>query len=150
DAVVQVAAPAAVIAAVPQPSGESPLAVPDDADPFQHDVEPVAAEQVPAGPLEYAADALEAPAATGEVTPGGLVEAMIFAGDAGGAPLSSQRIASLVRGVSPAEVDQHVARLNGQYAENACPYEIVTAGGGYVLALRAEFDGLRERFFGRS
>ncbi|MBX7165228.1 MAG: SMC-Scp complex subunit ScpB [Pirellulales bacterium] len=89
-------------------------------------------------------------AATEEVTPQGLVEAMLFVGDPSGLPLSSDRMAALLRGVEAAEVDALVEQLNRRYETSGCPYEIITTGGGFRLALRPEFDKLRDRFLGRT
>jgi segregation and condensation protein B len=54
-----------------------------------------------------------------------------------------------MRGVRPAEVDDLVRELNQQYGESGCPYEIVSHGPGFVLSLRDEFSGLRDKFQGR-
>jgi segregation and condensation protein B len=39
--------------------------------------------------------------------------------------------------------------LNAAYEERGCPYEIVAIEAGYRLALRHEFDGIRDQTLGR-
>jgi segregation and condensation protein B len=84
-----------------------------------------------------------------EVTPRSILEAMLFVGHPLGEPLTSERIAGLMRGVRPAEVDDLVQSLNDVYAASGAPYEIVSVGPGYQLALREEFGPLRDAFYGR-
>jgi segregation and condensation protein B len=74
---------------------------------------------------------------------------MLFVGTPDHAPLTSQGVASLMRGVRPAEVDELVRELNEQYAANRCAYKIESAADGYRLVLRDEFAGLRDRLHGR-
>ncbi len=84
-----------------------------------------------------------------EVTPRGILEAMLFVGDADDRGFTSRLIAGFMRGVSPDEVDELVAELNESYAEEGAPYEIVAGSDGYRMRLRPEFEGLRERFLGK-
>ncbi|MGE0537667.1 MAG: SMC-Scp complex subunit ScpB [Pirellulales bacterium] len=84
-----------------------------------------------------------------QVTPLSIVEAMLFVGSPTNEPLTAQRIASLMRGVRPGEIDELVRELNESYTANRCPYEIVGTGAGYRLALRGEFDALRTRVLHR-
>lgn len=84
-----------------------------------------------------------------EVTPRSILEAMLFVGHPLGESLTSERIAGLMRGVRPAEIDELVLTLNNEYAAAGTPYEIVSVGPGYQLALRAEFGPLRDAFYGR-
>jgi segregation and condensation protein B len=85
-----------------------------------------------------------------ELTPRSILEAMLFVGSPGNEPLTSEQVAALMRGVRPGEVDALVRELNDQYAARRCPYWIVTSGAGYRLALRDEFDSLRQRFYGKA
>jgi segregation and condensation protein B len=82
-------------------------------------------------------------------TPESILEAILFLGHPQNQPISSRVIASYLRGVSPQEVDQMVATLNDQYAEQGSAYEIKSVGTGYRMALRDEFVRLREVFYGR-
>lgn len=84
-----------------------------------------------------------------EITPLSILEAMFFVGHPRNEPLTSEKVASLMRGVRPHEVDEMVVELNQAYEREGCPYRIESAGAGYRMALRAEFGSLRDRFYGR-
>jgi segregation and condensation protein B len=86
---------------------------------------------------------------TCEVTPKRILEAILFVGHPANEPLGSERIAGLMRGVQPREIDDLVEELNAEYAEEGAPYTITSVGYGYQLALRTEFASLREAFYGR-
>lgn len=83
------------------------------------------------------------------VTPATILEAMLFVGNRDGQPLTPQQASDLMRGVAPGEVAGLVDALNQRYQTSGAPYEIVGEGSGYRLALRPEFHGLRDRFYGR-
>src|SRR4051794_3586773 len=83
------------------------------------------------------------------VTPKAILEAILFVGHPIGEPLTSERIAALMRGVLPSEIDDLVDELNAEYAASAAPYAVISVGPGYQLALRPEFDALRDAFHGR-
>ncbi|MEK6238338.1 MAG: SMC-Scp complex subunit ScpB [Planctomycetales bacterium] len=83
------------------------------------------------------------------VTSEGLVEAMLFMGDAGNKPLTSERAASLIRDMRPEEVDQAVQELNERYDRQQAPYHVVRVDGGWKLALREEFHSIRDKFYGQ-
>jgi segregation and condensation protein B len=104
-------------------------------------------------PGEYyqtAADEAEAADADGgQVTPAAILEAVLFVGHPHNEPLTSRRIASYLRGVSPQEVDALIEQLNRQYDEQRAPYEIVSVGAGYRMTLRRDFQRLRDTFYGR-
>ena len=85
----------------------------------------------------------------GEVTPRGILEAMLFVGSPDNRPLTSRQIAALMRGFSPREVDDLIVELNQHYLDRGCPYEIASQGAGYVMQLRRTFEALRYRFLGR-
>lgn len=82
-------------------------------------------------------------------SPRTILEAMLFVGHPGNEPLTNRQVASLIRGVSPSEVDACILELNGLYETQQAPYRIVSEGKGYRMALLPEFDTLRERFYGR-
>jgi segregation and condensation protein B len=84
-----------------------------------------------------------------EVTPHSIVEAMLFVGHPQNEPLASQQMASLMRGVNAAEVDEIIRDLNEQYRRNGCPYTVESRGAGYALTLLPEFAGVRQRVLGR-
>lgn len=85
----------------------------------------------------------------GDVSPRGILEAMLFVGNPDGEPLTSKYVASLMRGVSPREIDELVEELNADYEEEGRPYRIESSGPGYLLKLREEFAGQRDKFYGR-
>jgi segregation and condensation protein B len=84
-----------------------------------------------------------------EVTPKTILEAILFVGHPTGEPLTSERIAALMRGVQPQEIDDLVEELNVEYLGEGRPYSIVSVDAGYRLSLRAELAGLRDAFYGR-
>ncbi|MCI0361390.1 MAG: SMC-Scp complex subunit ScpB [Planctomycetaceae bacterium] len=83
-----------------------------------------------------------------EIVPKTILEAMLFVGHPANEPLASERIATLMRGVRPDEIDDLVAELNAQYAQEGCPYTIISVDLGYQLALKPEFAQLRDVFYG--
>jgi segregation and condensation protein B len=101
-----------------------------------------------------AADEPPAPFATEDddscpVCPRTILEAILFVGHPTGEPLASERIAGLMRGVRPAEIDDLVRDLNAEYDAAGAPYKVCSVGAGYQLALRPEFGPLRDTFHGR-
>lgn len=85
-----------------------------------------------------------------EITPRTILEAMLFVGSPDNQPLTSDRVAGLMRGVRPLEIDDLVRDLNQQYETSGCPYRIHGEAGGYKLVLREEFSPIRDRYFGRT
>jgi segregation and condensation protein B len=83
------------------------------------------------------------------ISPRSIFEAMLFVGHPDNVPLESQQVASLMRGVRVAEVDEMVRELNELYDVQQCPYRIRSVGAGYRLELREEFHPLRDKFYGR-
>ena len=86
---------------------------------------------------------------TGEVSPRSILEAMLFVGHADNSPIEGRRVADLMRGVTPAEIDTLVQDLNEQYAAQNRPYRIKSEGSGYRMELNAAMEPLREKFYGR-
>lgn len=78
-----------------------------------------------------------------------ILEAMLFVGHPSNSPLTSRQAASLIRGVSPTEVESLVADLNASYETNAASYRIISEGAGYRMSLLPDYAPLRERFYGR-
>ena len=83
------------------------------------------------------------------ITPRSILEAMLFIGHPNNEPLTSDKVASHMRGVRAQEVDGLVVELNRVYEEEGCPYKIESVGPGYRLTLREELNSLRDKFFGR-
>ena len=84
-----------------------------------------------------------------EVTPRSILESILFVGHPSNEPLPAERIASLMRGVRPDEIDELVGELNAGYDRDGCPYRIELSGAGYQMVLRPEFASLRDAFYGR-
>jgi segregation and condensation protein B len=84
-----------------------------------------------------------------ELTPRSILEAILFVGHPAAEPLTSERIAALMRGVQPREIDDLVNELNEQYEADGAPYTILSVGPGYQMSLRPQFTALREAFYGR-
>lgn len=85
-----------------------------------------------------------------DITPLTILESMLFVGGAGGEPLTSRRVSSLMRGVRPAEIDDLVRDLNDRYDADGRPYRIENAGEGYRLTLREEFSAVVDKLQGRN
>ncbi len=81
------------------------------------------------------------------VTPQAIVESMLFVGNISGEPLTSEQIATQMRGVRAAEVDQFIQELNAEYQSNCCPYTILSSAAGYQMTIRTEFESIRDRCF---
>ena len=64
------------------------------------------------------------------VSPTSILEAMLFVGLPGGEPLTARRVAGLMRGVLPQEIDQLAMELRQRYLANNCPYEVVSLDSG--------------------
>ena len=84
-----------------------------------------------------------------EVTPSGILEAVLFVGTPDNTPLTTKQIASMMRGVRPQEVDELIVELNEQYESLGRPYTIVSEGPGYRMVLSDEFASLRNKFYGK-
>jgi segregation and condensation protein B len=84
-----------------------------------------------------------------EICPRSVVEAMLFVGKPDNATFSSRELAASIRGVSPAEIENAVAELNAMYDDDTTPYRIDASNAGYRLALRDDFDRMRDKFYGR-
>lgn len=100
-------------------------------------------------PLEIVAEPEQADTAC-EINPKTILEAMLFVGSGDNQPISSDRVAGLMRGVRPVEIDDLVRDLNELYDTNGCPYRIENAGEGYKLVLREQFAPVRDKYFGRT
>jgi segregation and condensation protein B len=85
-----------------------------------------------------------------EISPQTILEAMLFVGDPDNAPITPQWLAGLMRGVRVAEIESAVNELNERYRERNAPYEIVSEGPGYRLALRPELRSVRDKALSRN
>ena len=73
------------------------------------------------------------------VCPESILEAILFVGLPDGEAVTSRKVASLMRGVRPQEIDELAAELGRRYRANNCPYEVVAKDAGWVMRLRPEF-----------
>jgi segregation and condensation protein B len=85
-----------------------------------------------------------------EISPRSILEAMLFVGHPDNEPLTSEKVASYMRGVRPQEIDELVVEINHSYDQDGSPYRIESVGAGYRMAIRDEFSSLRDRFYGRN
>jgi segregation and condensation protein B len=76
---------------------------------------------------------------------GRILEALLFVG---GAPLTAERAAAAVRGLTPAQFTQALDALNDDYRRQGRPYLIQPQGQGHVLVLRPRFRAVVERLYG--
>jgi segregation and condensation protein B len=83
------------------------------------------------------------------VTPTTIVEAILFVGNSDNSPISSEMIASLMRGVRSAEIDEAVTELNSRLKQGGHAFEIISTQGGYRMQLRAELADVRDRIYGK-
>lgn len=113
--------------------------------------EPPAADETPAAKEVVAGgEGDEGDDTSCDITPLTILEAMLFVGGAGGEPLTSRRVSSLMRGVRPAEIDDLVRDLNDRYDADGRPYRIENADEGYRLTLREEFSAVVDKLQGRN
>lgn len=74
-----------------------------------------------------------------------ILEAMLFVSSV---PLTAQRAAEVIRGLTPEQFEEAVEHLNRTYREQGRPYLVVQHGGGKVLMLRPRFRFVVEKLYG--
>lgn len=105
----------------------------------------------PAGSGEFRADLEETLSSArgvseAPITPRQVIEAALFVG---GTPLTTKKLCGLLRGDFPADfVEETIEAINETYAAEKRPYEIRLGEGGYRLALRSEYESVRNRVYG--
>lgn len=82
------------------------------------------------------------PASDSPPTPRQIIEAVLFVG---GQPLTALRAADILRDLSSEQFHQIVGELNRDYRRQGRPYAIFSTPEGYVLRLKPQYRGLRER-----
>jgi segregation and condensation protein B len=88
-------------------------------------------------------------AAEDVVTPEMIIEGALFVGHPQNKSLTEQRLASLMRGVSPEEVVQLIGQLNQSYRDAAQALRIVQDEQGYRMTIAAEVENIRRSFLGK-
>jgi len=76
-----------------------------------------------------------------------LLEALLFVG---GVPLTAERAAAAIRGLTASQFAQAIASLNRDYRRQGRPYFIQAQGPGFALALRPRFRPIVERLYGQT
>ncbi len=82
------------------------------------------------------------------VNPRTILEAMFFVG-VQGSGLTARKAASLIRGVSPKEIEQLVDELNLSYSADHSALRIRQSGDGYRLVIEDDLESIRQLFYGR-
>jgi segregation and condensation protein B len=77
--------------------------------------------------------------------PARIVEALLFVG---GPPLTPERAGEIVRGLTADQLRSIIDGLNRDYRGQNRPYNIHASDAGYVLALKPQFRGVKERLAG--
>ena len=75
-----------------------------------------------------------------------LLEALLFVGVV---PLTAERAAAAIRGLTPGQFAQAIASLNRDYRRQGRPYFIQAQGQAFTLALRPRFRSVVERLYGQ-
>ncbi len=74
-----------------------------------------------------------------------IVEAMLFIG---GAPLTAERAAEAVRGLTTEQLREIIDGLNRDYRQQGRPYRIQVREQSYELVLQPRFRGVLDRLYG--
>ncbi len=120
---------------------------------WQLEVEPeVSREAEPSAEPPHPADAPRPTAKSRRPTPADpppppdrIIEALLFVG---GPPLTAEAVAAAVRGFTSDRFREAIDRLNKSYRAQNRPYSVQPRDGGYVLAVKPGFRGVREKLFG--
>jgi segregation and condensation protein B len=83
------------------------------------------------------------------VTPEAIIEAALFVGHPNNKSMTEQRLASLMRDVSPEEVVALVDQLNESYREAEQAIRIVRDDHGYRMAIAPAVENVRRSFLGK-
>lgn len=74
-----------------------------------------------------------------------ILEAMLFIG---GPPLTSAAVENVLRGFTAEKLREMVETLNRIYRTQNRPYTILTKDNGYVLTVKPNYRGVKEKLFG--
>lgn len=84
------------------------------------------------------------------ITPESIVESILFVGVPRGEKLTSKKIASVMRDVSPKEVRSIAKKLNEQYERENAAYRISLEEKSIRMVVAEDLLGLQNQFFGRN
>jgi segregation and condensation protein B len=121
----------------------------------QHDPEAFAApeEEQEADSDDTPSREAESPGTSHEdehvVTPETIIEGALFVGHPDSKSITEQRLASLMRDVTPEEVEQLITSLNESYQEANQALRIVRDEQGYRMTIAPEVEGVRRSFLGK-
>lgn len=82
-------------------------------------------------------------------TPEAIIEGALFVGHPENKSLSEQRIASLMRDVTPEEVEEIIEKLNRSYRSADQALRIVRDERGYRMTIAPEVEDVRRSFLGK-
>ncbi|MCH1495668.1 MAG: SMC-Scp complex subunit ScpB [Rubripirellula sp.] len=82
-------------------------------------------------------------------TPEAIIEGALFVGHPQNKSLSEQRIASLMRDVTPEEVEESITQLNESYKAADQALRIVRDERGYRMTIAPEVEDVRRSFLGK-
>jgi len=74
-----------------------------------------------------------------------LIEALLFMG---GAPLTAEKAAAVIRGLEADAFNQAIGSLGREYRRQGRPYTVQTQDDGYVLRLRPQWKWIEDRVRG--
>lgn len=74
-----------------------------------------------------------------------ILEALLFVG---GEPLTAERAAEAIRGLTPLQFEQAIHALNRDYRLQGRPYTVSPQGAGFVLTLRPRYRPVLEKLYG--
>lgn len=84
------------------------------------------------------------------LTPESIVESILFVGVPRGEKLTSRKIASVMRDVSPKEVTSIAKKLNDRYEKENAAYRVNFESKSLSLVLAEDLNELQNDFFGRN
>lgn len=84
------------------------------------------------------------------ITPESIVESILFVGVPRGEKLTSKKIASVLRDVSPKEVNAIAKKLNERYERENAAYRVSFESKSLSLVLAEDLGELQNEFFGRN
>ncbi len=82
-------------------------------------------------------------------TPEMIIEGALFVGHPQGKPISEFTLASLMRGVTPAEVLASIEQLNQSYRDQDQALRIVGGDEGFRMTIAPEVESVRRSFLGK-